>query len=83
MAVPFFILAGNLMTRGGISHRLVDFAKSLIGGMQGGLGSAAVLACMIFAAISGSSVATTFVIGSILIPAMVKHGYPVNMAASI
>lgn len=83
MAVPFFILAGNLMTRGGISHRLVDFAKSLIGGMQGGLGSTAVLACMIFAAISGSSVATTFAIGSILIPAMVKHGYPVPMAASI
>ena len=83
MAVPFFILAGNLMTKGGISHRLVDFAKSLVGGMQGGLGSTAVLACMIFAAISGSSVATTFAIGSILIPAMVRHGYPVNMAASI
>lgn len=83
MAVPFFILAGNLMTRGGISHRLVDFAKSLVGGTQGGLASSCVLACMVFAAISGSSVATTFAIGSILIPAMVKHGYPVNMAASI
>lgn len=83
MAVPFFILAGNLMTRGGISHRLVDFAKSLVGGMQGGLASTTILACMIFAAISGSSVATTFAIGSILIPAMVKHGYPVPMAASL
>jgi len=83
MAVPFFILAGNLMTRGGISHRLVDFAKSLVGGMQGGLASTTVLACMIFAAISGSSVATTFAIGAILIPAMVRHGYPVAMAASL
>ncbi len=83
MAVPFFILAGNLMTRGGISHRLVDFAKSLVGGMQGGLASTCVLACMIFAAISGSSIATTFAIGAILIPAMVRHGYPVTMAASI
>ncbi|MGB5214414.1 MAG: TRAP transporter large permease [Anderseniella sp.] len=83
MAVPFFILAGNLMTRGGISHRLVDFAKSLVGGTQGGLASTCVVACMVFAAISGSSVATTFAIGSILIPAMIKHGYPVSMAASI
>ena len=83
MAVPFFILAGNLMTRGGVSHRLVDFAKSLVGGMQGGLASTTVVACMIFAAISGSSVATTFAIGSILIPAMVRHGYPVSMAASL
>lgn len=83
MAVPFFILAGNLMTKGGVSHRLVDFAKSLVGGTQGGLASTCVVACMVFAAISGSSVATTFAIGSILIPAMVKHGYPVSMAASI
>lgn len=83
MAVPFFILAGNLMTKGGISHRLVDFAKSIVGGTQGGLASTCVVACMVFAAISGSSVATTFAIGSILIPAMIKHGYPVNMAASI
>lgn len=83
MAVPFFILAGNLMTKGGVSHRLVDFAKSIVGGTQGGLASTCVIACMVFAAISGSSVATTFAIGSILIPAMIKHGYPVNMAASI
>lgn len=83
MAVPFFILAGNLMTKGGISHRLVDFAKSLVGGTQGGLASTCVVACMVFAAISGSSVATTFAIGSILIPAMIRHGYPVSMAASI
>lgn len=83
MAVPFFILAGNLMMRGGISHRLVEFAKALVGGMQGGLASTCVVTCMIFAAISGSSIATTFAIGSILIPAMVRHGYPVKMAATI
>ncbi|WP_116130743.1 TRAP transporter large permease [Tropicimonas sp. IMCC34043] len=83
MAVPFFILAGVIMTHGGISERLVDFVKSLVGGIQGGLASSCVLTCMVFAAISGSSVATTFAIGSILIPAMVRHGYPTPMAASI
>ena len=83
MAVPFFILAGTLMTKGGISRRLVDFAKSMVGGMQGGLASTTVVACMIFAAISGSSVATTFAIGSILIPAMVRHGYPIGMAGAV
>ncbi|HBU16230.1 MAG TPA: C4-dicarboxylate ABC transporter permease [Gemmobacter sp.] len=83
LAVPFFILAGNLMTHGGVSRRLVDFAKSLVGGMQGGLASSCVITCMIFAAISGSSVATTFAIGAILIPAMVRHGYPTPVAATI
>ncbi|WBU64387.1 TRAP transporter large permease [Paracoccus aerodenitrificans] len=83
LAVPFFILAGNLMSHGGVSRRLVDFAKSLVGGMQGGLASTCVVTCMIFAAISGSSVATTFAIGAILIPAMVAHGYPTPMAATI
>jgi tripartite ATP-independent transporter DctM subunit len=83
MAVPCFILAGAIMTQGGISVRLVDFVKSLIGGIQGGLASSCVLTCMVFAAISGSSVATTFAIGSILIPAMVKHGYPVGMAGAV
>ncbi len=82
-AVPFFILAGNLMGEGGISRRLVDFAKSLVGGVQGGLACTCILTCMIFAAVSGSSVATTFAIGAILIPAMVKHGYPVSFAASL
>ncbi|MBA4266398.1 MAG: C4-dicarboxylate ABC transporter permease, partial [Comamonadaceae bacterium] len=65
-AIPFFILAGNLMETGGISRRLVNFAKSLVGGVQGGLPMTCVLTCMIFAAVSGSSVATTFAIGSIL-----------------
>ncbi|HDZ39917.1 MAG TPA: TRAP transporter large permease [Marinobacter sp.] len=83
MAIPFFILAGNLMAAGGISRRLVDLAKSMVGGLQGGLAMTCVLTCMMFAAVSGSSVATTFAIGSILIPAMVKHGYPRPLAASI
>lgn len=83
MAIPFFILAGNLMAAGGISRRLVDLAKAMVGGLQGGLAMTCVLTCMMFAAVSGSSVATTFAIGSILIPAMVKHGYPRPLAASI
>ena len=82
-AVPFFILAGNLMETGGISRRLVEFAKSLVGGVQGGLPMTCVLTCMIFAAVSGSSVATTFAIGSILIPALIKHGYPTSYAAAL
>ena len=82
-AIPFFILAGNLMDVGGISRRLVDVAKALVGGIQGGLGVACVLTCMMFAAVSGSSVATTFAIGAILIPAMVRHGYPSNFAAAL
>jgi C4-dicarboxylate transporter DctM subunit len=82
-AIPFFILAGHLMETGGISRRLVNFAKSLVGGVQGGLPMSCVLTCMIFAAVSGSSVATTFAIGAILIPALVKHGYPVGYAASL
>ena len=82
-AIPFFILAGNLMESGGISARLVEFAKSLVGGVQGGLAATCVLTCMIFAAVSGSSVATTFAIGAILVPALVRHGYPVNFAAAL
>lgn len=83
MAIPFFILAGNLMESGGISQRMVNFAKSLVGGIQGGLAITCVLTCMIFAAVAGSSVATTFAVGAILIPAMVKHGYPTPFAASL
>lgn len=83
VAVPFFILAGNLMEAGGISERMVDFAKSVVGGMQGGLAVSCVITCMIFAAVAGSSVATTFAVGAILIPAMVKHGYPKPFAASL
>lgn len=82
-AIPFFILAGNLMETGGISRRLVEFAKSIVGGVQGGLPMTCVLTCMIFAAVSGSSVATTFAVGAILIPALVKHGYPTSYAAAL
>src|ERR687893_143904 len=82
-AIPFFILAGNLMETGGISRRLVEFAKSIVGGVQGGLPMTCVLTCMIFAAVSGSSVATTFAIGAILIPALIKQGYPVSYAAAL
>ncbi|MFT0532146.1 TRAP transporter large permease [Castellaniella hirudinis] len=83
VAVPFFILAGNLMEAGGISDRMVEFAKSVVGGVQGGLACSCVLTCMIFAAVAGSSVATTFAVGAILIPAMVKVGYPAPFAASL
>lgn len=83
MAVPFFILAGNLMEAGGISGRLVEFAKTVVGGVRGGLAVSCVLTCMIFAAVSGSSVATTFAIGAILIPAMTRHGYPTSFAAAL
>jgi C4-dicarboxylate transporter DctM subunit len=82
-AIPFFILAGNIMETGGISRRLVEFAKSIVGGVQGGLPMTCVLTCMIFAAVSGSSVATTFAVGTILIPALIKHGYPTTWAASL
>lgn len=83
MAIPLFILAGNLMSGGGISTRLVDLAKSIVGRVQGGLACSCVLTCMLFASVSGSSVATTFAIGAILIPAMARQGYPNPLAASI
>jgi len=82
-AIPFFILAGNLMEVGGISRRLVAFAQSIVGGIQGGLAATCIVTCMIFAAISGSSVATTFAIGAIMIPALVRAGYPVPFAAAL
>jgi tripartite ATP-independent transporter DctM subunit len=71
------------MEGGGISRRLVEFARSVVGGVQGGLPMTCVLTCMIFAAVSGSSVATTFAIGTILIPALVRRGYPNNWAAAL
>ena len=82
-AIPFFILAGNLMETGGISRRLIEFSKSIVGGVQGGLPMTCVLTCMIFAAVSGSSVATTFAIGAILIPALIQHGYPRPWATAL
>jgi C4-dicarboxylate transporter DctM subunit len=82
-AIPFFILAGSLMEVSGISGRLIDFARSMVGRAIGGLGLVTVLAAMFFAAISGSSAATTAAIGTILIPAMVRHGYPRHFATSV
>jgi C4-dicarboxylate transporter DctM subunit len=76
MAIPFFILAGTFLTRGGVARRMIAFTTSLVGHLPGGLGLAGVAACAMFAAISGSSVATVVAIGSIMMPAMVEHGYP-------
>ena len=75
LAVPFFMLAGELMTYGGVSKRLVDFASSLVGHFRGGLGSIAIVASAFFAALSGSNAATVAAIGTIMIPAMMKKGY--------
>jgi len=83
MAVPFFILAGNIMQAGGISQRLVALANAMVGWLRGGLGASAVLTSMLFATISGSSSATTAAIGSTTIPAMKEKGYPANFAAAI
>lgn len=76
MAIPFFILAGNFLTHGGVARRMIRFATSMVGHWYGGMGLAAVVSCALFAAISGSSPATVMAVGSILIPAMVKQGYP-------
>jgi C4-dicarboxylate transporter DctM subunit len=83
MAVPFFILAGNFLTHGGVARRMIAFGSSMVGHWYGGLGLAAVVACALFAAISGSSPATVVAIGSILLPAMVKHGYPKRFGAGV
>lgn len=83
MAIPCFILAGHLMHRGGISMRLIALANVLLGWIRGGLGAVSVLSSMFFATMSGSSAATTAAIGSILVPAMKKEGYPKNFAASV
>ncbi len=83
MSIPFFILAGNFLTQGGVAKRMIHFATSMIGHMHGGLGLAGVLSCALFAAISGSSVATVVAIGSILLPAMVKQGYPTRYGAGV
>ena len=76
LAIPFFVLAGVLMTGGGISRRLIDFARSLVSWFPGGLAVATVLACMVFAAISGSSPATVVAIGMLMFPALTREGYP-------
>jgi C4-dicarboxylate transporter, DctM subunit len=83
MAIPFFILAGNFLTSGGVARRMINFATSMIGHWYGGLGLAGVVACALFAAISGSSVATVVGIGSIILPAIVQNGYPPRFGAGV
>ena len=83
MAIPFFILAGNFLTHGGVALRMITFARSMVGHWYGGLGLAGVIACALFAAVSGSSPATVVAIGSIILPAMVKQGFPRNFGAGI
>ena len=83
MAIPFFILAGNFLTHGGVARRMINFATSMVGHWYGGLGLGGVLACALFAAVSGSSPATVVAIGSILLPAMVKAGFPKRFGAGV
>ena len=83
MAIPFFILAGTFLTRGGVARRMIAFTTSLVGHLPGGLGLAGVAACAMFAAISGSSVATVVAIGSIMMPAMVDYGYPKRFGVGV
>ena len=83
MAIPFFILAGNFLIHGGVAQRMIHFATTLVGHWYGGLGLAGVIACALFAAISGSSVATVVAIGSIILPAMIKFGYPARFGAGV
>jgi C4-dicarboxylate transporter DctM subunit len=83
MAIPFFILAGNFLTHGGVARRMINFATALVGHWHGGLALGGVLACALFAAVSGSSPATVVAIGSILLPAMVKQGYPMKFGVGV
>jgi C4-dicarboxylate transporter DctM subunit len=75
LAIPFFVLAGNIMTEGSIARRLIDIARIALGSIPGGLGAGAVLACAFFAAISGSSPVTVIAIGSIIFPMLIEEGY--------
>jgi C4-dicarboxylate transporter DctM subunit len=83
MAIPLFILAGNFLTHGGVARRMINFATSMVGHFHGGLALAGVFACALFAAVSGSSPATVVAIGSIILPAMVKQGYPKRFGAGV
>jgi C4-dicarboxylate transporter DctM subunit len=83
MAIPFFILAGNFLTHGGVARRMINFATSMVGHWHGGLALAGVFACALFAAVSGSSPATVVAIGSIILPAMVAQGYPKRFGAGV
>ena len=83
LAIPFFLLSGAFATTGGVARRLIDFANACVGHIRGGLAIAAVLACMLFAALSGSSPATVAAVGSIAIAGMVRSGYPQAFGAGI
>lgn len=83
LAIPFFLLAGAFMTTGGVARRLIDFANASVGHIRGGLAIGAVMACMLFAALSGSSPATVAAVGSIAIAGMVRSGYPQAFGAGI
>ncbi|OLU13311.1 C4-dicarboxylate ABC transporter permease, partial [Pseudomonas sp. PA1(2017)] len=83
LAIPFFLLSGAFMTTGGVARRLIDFANACVGHIKGGLAIAAILACMLFAALCGSSPATVAAVGSIVIAGMVRSGYKKEFAAGI
>ncbi len=83
MAIPFFILAGTFLTHGGVAKRMIRFATALVGHLHGGLALGGVVACALFAAVSGSSPATVVAIGSIILPAMVKQGYPKKFGTGV
>ncbi|MDP2169596.1 MAG: TRAP transporter large permease subunit [Rhodocyclaceae bacterium] len=83
MAIPFFILAGNFLTHGGVARRMINFATAMVAHLRGGLGLSSVFACALFAAVSGSSPATVVAIGSIMLPAMVKAGYPKRFGVGV
>jgi C4-dicarboxylate transporter DctM subunit len=83
MAIPFFILAGTFLTHGGVARRMINFASAMVGHWYGGLALAGVLACALFAAVSGSSPATVVAIGSVILPAMVAQGFPKRFGAGV
>jgi C4-dicarboxylate transporter DctM subunit len=83
MAIPFFILAGNFLTHGGVARRMINFAASIVGHWHGGLALAGIVACAMFALVCGSSVATVVAIGSIVLPEMVRRGIPMEFGAGV
>ena len=83
LAIPFFILAGQVMNQGGIARRLIDFAKAVVGPLPGGLAFVNIIACMLFGAISGSAVAAASAIGGFMNPMMEKEGYDKSFSAAV
>jgi TRAP-type mannitol/chloroaromatic compound transport system permease large subunit len=83
MAIPFFILTGNFLTHGGVARRMIRFATAMVGHWHGGLGLAGVIACALFAAVSGSSPTCVVAIGSVILPAMLKQGFPKEFGAGV